>query len=272
MRDLAVAHVDEHPHPVPLDLVHPGVTGRHAIGDGGQHGAHGHILPVAGCVRVVGRVCWGRARSRSVRCPARRRSGLITATTPVAASSWLSPGRRRHSRSPFRDRPGCRVPPSHFRSARSPGRGVTLMVTALPRPRVRGHRPWSLSQAARTGAHPRLSVRRVAQRHVAPSRQWSASPAPWIGRARARLGSRSPRVSDASPAIALQASVAWTDPTAGCPFPDRVAAVWVALLRPPDDPAHRGPMRSRWSLPGCRVGWPAATSLRGRLRDIAAAS
>ena len=38
--DDAVAHVDEHPHPVPLDLVHPRVTGRHAIGDGGQHGAH----------------------------------------------------------------------------------------------------------------------------------------------------------------------------------------------------------------------------------------
>ena len=47
--DDAVAHVDEHPHPVPLDLVHPRVAGRHALGDGREHGtegSHGPILPV----------------------------------------------------------------------------------------------------------------------------------------------------------------------------------------------------------------------------------
>ena len=41
----AVADVDEHPHPVPLDLVHPRVAPRRGVRGGREHRAHGLILP-----------------------------------------------------------------------------------------------------------------------------------------------------------------------------------------------------------------------------------
>src|SRR5690606_30081582 len=48
-----VAHVGEHPHAVPLDLVQPVAAVRERTGGGrrgGEHGLHGSILPVDGAV------------------------------------------------------------------------------------------------------------------------------------------------------------------------------------------------------------------------------